>query len=719
MTHRNTSRRQFVRLAGGLALALRHGLLPAYTAIGPRAAPDSTRAAAALEDAALRIEWDANLHTRVWRRLGERWIPLTTWAPSEYLRCDTHPDARRDDARRDDARHIADFAMRHQTEDMVEDVNGPGRRLTLSGTSLGGIEKTVTATSYQRHPGLVLMRVAYRNASSEFMSVRSWTNGDSRMPADGVRNAGTGSPAFWCYSGASYEDRRDWVQPVEPGFAQDNFLGMEASDYGGGTPIVDVWRRDGGLAVGHVETTPRRVSLPVQGQRGAVRVAVCGRERRTLRPGERFETPQTFVAVHGGDYFAALASYRHLMSERGLTPARPPAASYEPIWCAWGYERACTTALITGTLPKVKELGLEWAVIDDGWQAMIGDWHPDRTKYPNGEPDVRRLVADIRAAGLKPRLWYSPLSVAPGSDFLHDHPDMLLLDKDGAVQEISWWNSFYLCPAYAKTVEHTQGLIEKFIGHWGFAGLKIDGQHLNNVAPCFNPAHHHARPEESVEGLQTFFGAIYRTATGIDPNVVIELCPCGTAYSAFNFPYMNQAPASDPESSWQVRHKGKTLKALMGPSAPFAGDHVELSDHHDDFASTVGVGAVVSTKFTWPVDPKPKDSFLLTPAKERDWRQWIGLYKEKMLPLGTYRGELYDIGFDRPEAHAIEKAGRVYYAFFADRWSGPVSLRGLQPGAAYRIRDYYNELDLGSVSGPQGRMPVTFEGFLLLEAIPA
>jgi alpha-galactosidase len=363
-------------------------------------------------------------------------------------------------------------------------------------------------------------------------------------------------------------------------------------------------------------------------------------------------------------------------------------------------------------------LGLDWAVIDDGWQAMIGDWNPNRTKYPNGEADVRRLVSDIRAGGLKPRLWYSPLSVAPGSDLLHDHADMLLLDKDGAVQKISWWNSFYLCPAYEKTVQHTQALIKKFIGDWGFAGLKIDGQHLNNVAPCFNPAHHHARPEESAEGLQTFFGAIYQTATAIDPDAVIELCPCGTAYSAFNFPYMNQAPASDPESSWQVRHKGKTLKALMGPSAPYAGDHVELSDHHDDFASTVGVGAVISTKFTWPKDPKPKDSFLLTPEKEREWRRWIALYKEKMLPLGTYRGELYDIGFDRPETHAIVKDGRLYYAFFADRWSGPVALRGLR-AVSYRVRDYFNERDLGQVSGAsQARLPVTFERFLLLEAIP-
>jgi alpha-galactosidase len=145
---------------------------------------------------------------------------------------------------------------------------------------------------------------------------------------------------------------------------------MEASDYGGGTPIVDVWGRHGGLAVGHAETTPRRVSLPVQEGHGAVRVAVCGRAKINLRPGETFDTPETFVAVHGGDYFAALSAYRRLMSERGLTPAVAPAGAYEPIWCAWGYERDCTTALIEGTLPKVRELGLQWAVIDDGWQAM-------------------------------------------------------------------------------------------------------------------------------------------------------------------------------------------------------------------------------------------------------------------------------------------------------------------------------------------------------------
>ena len=86
---------------------------------------------------------------------------------------------------------------------------------------------------------------------------------------------------------------------------------------------------------------------------------------------------------------------------------------------------------------------------------------------------------------------------------------MLLLDKDGAPQDVTWWDSFCLCPAYPETVERTKALVRKIMGEWGYAGLKLDGQHLNGVAPCYNPAHKHARPEESVEKLQDFWKAIY------------------------------------------------------------------------------------------------------------------------------------------------------------------------------------------------------------------
>ena len=112
------------------------------------------------------------------------------------------------------------------------------------------------------------------------------------------------------------------------------------------------------------------------------------------------------------------------------------------------------------------------------------------------------------------------------------------------------------------------------------------------------------------------------------------------------------------------------MKALLGPSAAYFGDHVELSDGGDDFASTVGVGGVVGTQFTLPSLGKSERKYHLTPAKEASFRKWVALYRDRMLSRGEYLGELYDLGFDRPEAHAIRKDGRMYYAFYAKTFDG-------------------------------------------------
>jgi alpha-galactosidase len=697
VSRNRTTRRRFLKLAAGASVA--------PCALGPWAsagagAADSTT----IDDGLLRIEFDRAMRSRV-LRAGPTRQALTSWSAAQMLTLA-------------DGSQVTHFALAQVRREVLEGARGKGVRLTIAGR--GGamtqaadrIEMTLRTDVYERYPGLAICQVTWRNVSPATLSLAEW-----RSAAHELQAAGAAEPAFWSYCGSTHADRRDWVQPVKAGFAQENFLGMTASDYGGGIPVVDVWRRDCGIAVGHLERHPDLLSLPVKRTDAGVQLAISGTTKAKLAPGEAFVTPETFIAVHTGDYFVTLDVYRRLMAEEGVCPARPPPSAYEPIWCAWGYERECTVPLIEGTLPKVRELGLRWAVVDDGWQNNVGDWQLDARKFPRGDADMRSLTQEILAHQLKPRLWIAPLAAAPGSNVLHDDTDMLLLDADGAPQLISWWNSFYLCPAYAKTVAYHQELVHRILGTWGYAGLKIDGQHLNGVAPCYNPAHHHARPEESTEGLPDFFQSLYATAIKLDPEVVMELCPCGTAFSFFNFPAMNQAPASDPESSWQVRHKGKTLKALMGPGAAFAGDHVELSDGGDDFASTIGVGAIVSTKFTWPKDPKPKDSFLLTPEREALWRKWITLYNERMLPMGTYRGELYDIGFDKPETHVVEKSDRLYYAFYAPQWHGPISLRGLKAWR-YRVRDYFNGQDLGEADAGSAPLVVSFERFLVLEAVP-
>ncbi len=59
----------------------------------------------------------------------------------------------------------------------------------------------------------------------------------------------------------------------------------------------------------------------------------------------------------------------------------------------------------------------------------------------------------------------------------------------------------------------------------------------------------------------------------------------------------------------------------------------------------------------------------------------------------------------------------MYYGFYADTWSGPVELRGLAE-TSYRVADYVNGVEIGSVTGPSAELDVDFEGFLLVEAVP-
>ena len=148
----------------------------------------------------------------------------------------------------------------------------------------------------------------------------------------------------------------------------------------------------------------------------------------------------------------------------------------------------------------------------------------------------------------------------------------------------------------------------------------------------------------------------------------------------------------------------------------------QWKEHGDDFASTIGTGGVVGTKFVWP-DPGPKFKDVnLTAAKEEHWKKWIALYNEKMLSKGEFK-DLYVLGYDTPEGYAIAKEGKMYYAFFtpsAAVWKGQVELRGLKPGK-YHVSDYSQGKEMGSVEAAANgtaKLQAEFTDHLLLEVNP-
>jgi alpha-galactosidase len=345
---------------------------------------------------------------------------------------------------------------------------------------------------------------------------------------------------------------------------------------------------------------------------------------------------------------------------------------------------------------------------------------------------MQDMVDEFHRQGFRVQLWWYPLAVEDGvgryvsheyrvSRVAEEHPDWLILDKDGKPARIVRGLAAH-CPALPEVQQYYKQLTEHFLRDWGFDGSKLDV--VYSVPPCYNPKHHHKRPEESIEAIGEVYRLIYETSLALKPDSVTQICPCGTTPNIGWLPFQNQAVAADPHGSLQVRERIKMYKALLGPRAAVTGDHVEYTGQGftgTDFASTVALGGVPSSRFTLPGAETGKN-LVLDDAKSEIFRKWIELYQSKLLGNGVFQN-LYVHGYDAPEGYAVSRDGTMHYAFFAPgvdhwqtsgRWRGEIELRGLAPGR-YNVVDYEHNVELGTVEGGRAKLQVDFEKHLLLD----
>ena len=610
----------------------------------------------------------------------------------------------------------------------------PARPLAAAGVP---IERMLTVEVYDDLPNIALVSSTYKNVGTADFAVEQVLMQQHAFSAKQVDEKAQPYD-MWSFQGSSYNWGEDDVQKLKRTSAQPNAMGeMVKGGYGGGIPVVAFWTASVGEAIGHVETLPWTLSMPVKvGADGRVNASVTIPTNTTLKAGETYSTPRSFVAVYAGDYYEPLRMWSSVLQKEGWDIPKPSNEAYNVAWCGWGYEFNVTPKQMLGTVPKLKEMGIKWATLDDRWFDTYGDWNPRADTFPGDS--IKQMVDDFHKQGMLAQLWWLPLGVEDGqgkyeshkyavSKVAQEHPDWLILDKNGKharmVRDLA-----ALCPAVPEVQAYYKQLTEKFIRDWGFDGSKLDN--VYSVPACYNPAHHHKSPQDSVIAMGEVYKVIFQTTRALKPESVTQACPCGTPPSLAWLPFIDQAVTADPVGGVQVRRRIKMYKALLGPQSAVYGDHVELSEmtpighgdwseHGSDFASTLGTGGVPGTKFVWP-DPGPKfKPVALTNQKEEHWKKWIGLYNEKMLSKGEFR-DLYVYGYDVPEAYAIEKDGKMYYAFFTDSgktYSGEVELRGLKPGK-YHVLDYVDGKDLGTVQAEAGKAPrlkTEFKEHLLLE----
>lgn len=639
-------------------------------------------------------------------------------------------------------KELSDFALDFANV-KVADARGKlgarGKRVEITGkgTAKGGatVEKTLAVEVYDDFPNLALTAGAYKNAGAGNLTL------DQAVAQQHRFNASLADPKaatfdLWSFQGSSYDWGKDDVVRIAKSFSLPNVMGaIGPRGHGGGIPLVAFWTASVGEAIGHVETLPLVLSIPVKvGSDGRINAGLSIDAKAVLKPGEVYAAPRSFLAVYSGDFYEPLSLYSRALQREGWTIPKPTNEDYSISWCGWGYEFNVTPAQMLGTIPKLKEFNINWATLDDRWFQNYGDWEPRTDTFPGNA--IKKMVDEFHKNGILAQIWWVPIGVEDGTakyeshtyttaKVVKEHPDWLILDKAGKHARMVR-NLAALCPALPEVVEYHKKLTEKFIRDWGFDGHKLDN--IYTVPACYNPKHHHKSPQDSVYAMGDVYKVIFETTRALKPESVTQSCPCGTTPSLAWLPYMDQAVTADPVGSVQVRRRIKMYKALLGPQAAVYGDHVELSDMPmvggqqievgRDFASTIGTGGVVGTKFTWPDYGRKFKNVYLNPEKEALWKTWIGLYDAKMLSRGTFRN-LYTIGYDLPEGYAIEKDGKMYYAFFVPKsgtpWKGEVELRGLQPGK-YRVLDYVNGKDFGSIDAASPKLPVEFQDHLLLEA---
>ncbi len=568
------------------------------------------------------------------------------------------------------------------------------------------------------------LQVLIENSSSAPLSVY-------RLRLEVLLPASHWGDPLWSMQGAAVGWGQDFAFPLTLGFQRENYLGHLQDAEGGGVPFAYVWNRQGGIAFMHLETVPIEWWMPVERTANGIYLAFENRQPLVLPTSRTWNSPLfALIWQEKGDFFAPLERYREWMAQRGLRPAPPVWTSYEPAWCSWGYEFDVRPQDVIDVLSPACQMGLRWFTLDDRWFDAYGDWNPRPDMFPNGAADMRRMNEAIHASGGFSQLWWYPLCAEDGyggweshkygiSAVLKAHPSWVLIDKHGRVARNNRHLAI-LCPALPEVQAYTLGLVEKFINEWGFDGFKLDN--IYTVPACYNPAHHHAHPEDSIKAYAELYRKIFERVRQLRLEGVVQICPCGTPITYSLLPATDQTVTADPTSSAQIRQRIKFYKALSGRRAAVFADHVELSDGGVDFASGIGTGGVPGTKFTLRLSPERqaqlKENWQLTPQKEEQWRFWFDLYQRHRLAEGEYLGFLYDLAFDIPEAHVIRKEDTFYYAFFADSFAGQLELRGLKP-RCYRLLDYENNRPLGEVRGPIARLEIHFTGHLLLQASPS
>lgn len=245
---------------------------------------------------------------------------------------------------------------------------------------------------------------------------------------------------------------------------------------------------------------------------------------KNLAPGERFVTVPVCVGAGTADFDAAmrvLTQYRRRIRRPNQDNEQLPVIFNDYMNCLSGDP---TTEKELELIPKAKEAGCEYFVIDAGWYADgawwdgVGEWMPSQKRFPGG---FRAVMDAIRAAGMIPGVWLELEVMGVNCPMAKQVPDHWFFLRHG--KRVCDKGRYQLDYRNPDVRAYANGVIDRLVNEYGVGYIKMD----YNIEPGIGSEYH---ADSAGDGQLQHNRAYLKWIDSIFakyPDLVIENCSSG------------------------------------------------------------------------------------------------------------------------------------------------------------------------------------------------
>ena len=438
-----------------------------------------------------------------------------------------------------------------------------------------------------------------------------------------------------------------------------------------------------------------------------------------LSPGEKWESPWTFVALYKDDNPREIIDgpvsefvRKHIGIRLAQIPQRPTFAynTWQP------FRRNIDEKLIRELADAASACGIQEFIIDDGWQVGFGDWEIDYKKFPNG---LKPVFDYIKSKGMKPGLWLSMGAASVTSKVYQEHPEWFVEYNDGKTIDLHSRNKD------RRTACLTTGwkdyMKEKILGlvrEHGLEYVKLDFAIATSaymfdrsVSGCYAKNHPHKDREESfleiyraawklfdelhAEASNLFIDCTFETMGALQM-IDYDMCKHAEGNWLSNF----EEPA--PTGSLRVRQMSWWRSPVIPATALVIGNQ-SLDDENAAYSFKSLTGSL-------PImlgDPRK-----LSPEKQKEFRNmadWLSsmekkhqvmLYRQDLQGFGEPTDGQWD-GFQR--INTDSKSGGIIGVFRqnAMETERTVTVKMLDPKQVYEVKEAVSNRIIATMNGKE------------------